>query len=121
MEEEVVNLTQKEVLELVKTFPIEPFSNRVIITINRLAQDGNLVLSNNMLAEEQYIISVGAMAARECTPGMKVILDLEKMTVRTPLDHDQTQVNTQIKIDPIEIEGRQFAIVNDNCFKAKYK
>lgn len=118
---ELRNYSKEEVLELIKTMPIEPMFNKVIITINRVEADGELVLTNDMLAEEQFVLAVGPMAARSVSPGDRVILDLEKMTVRAPLDYDQTQVSTQIKIDPIYVGETQFAIVNDNCFKAKYK
>jgi hypothetical protein len=120
MGEEIVNLSKAEVQELIKNFPLKPFGNRVIITINRLEEEGELITSNNMLAEEQYVIAVGPMAERFTTPGDRVILDLEKLTVKAPVDHDQYQLTSQIKIDPIEIDGLQFAIVNDNSFKAKY-
>lgn len=120
MAEEIVNLTEAEVNELAKDFKLKPFGNRVIITINRLESDGKLITSNNMLSEEQYVIAVGPLAERYTQPGDKVILDLEKLTVKAPVDHDQYQVTSQIKIEPIEIDGLQFAIVNDNCFKAKY-
>jgi hypothetical protein len=118
---ELKNVSKEEVLEIISTMPLEPVFNKVFITINTVEVDGELVLTNDTLSEDQYVLAVGPTAARTVSPGDKVVLDLEKMTVRTPLDHDQTQVNTQIKIDPIYINGRQFAIVNDNCFKAKYK
>jgi hypothetical protein len=120
MGEESVNLTHEEVLELIKEFPLQPMGNRVIITINKEEEDGNLVLSNNVLSEEQYVVAVGPMAERFVSPGDKVLLDLEKMMVRSPLSTDVEQMSTQIKIDPIEVEDLQFAIVNDNCFKARY-
>lgn len=121
MGEEAVNLSYEEVMELIKTFPLEPMSNKVIITINREEEEEGLMLSNNVLSEEQYVIAVGPMAARFVSPGDRVLLDLEKMTVRAPLSTDVEQMSTQIKIDPIVVEDLQFAIVNDNCFKAKYK
>lgn len=118
---ELKNYSKEEVAEIIKTMPLEPMFNKVFTTMNTVEPDGELVLSNDMLAEEQYVVAVGAMAARSVEVGQMVVLDLEKMTVRAPLDYDQTQVDRQIKIDPIFIEGKQFAIVNDNCIKAKYK
>jgi hypothetical protein len=115
-----VNYTQEEVTKIAENFKLKPFGNRVIITVNRVEEEGEVLTTNNIIAEEQYVVAVGPMAERFVAAGDKVILDLEKMTVRTPVDHDQFQVNTQIKIDPIEVDGMRFAMVNDNCFKAKF-
>jgi hypothetical protein len=119
--EEVMNLTAEQVAEIIKDFPLVPYGNRVIITLNREEVDGNLVLSNNTLDDEQYVIAVGPRAAHDTAPGDVVLLDLEKMTVRMPVEHDQYQTTSQIKVDPIEIDGVVYGFVNDNCFKAKYK
>lgn len=118
--EEMMNLGEEEVKEIIKDFPLKPFGNRVIVTLNREEVDGNLVLSNNTLNDEQFVIAVGSRVM-ECEPGDVVILDLDKMTVPTQVAHDQYQSVPQIKVDPIEIDGVVYGFVNDNCFKAKYK
>lgn len=118
--EEIMNLGEAEVQELIKDFPIVPFGNRVIITLNREEVDHNLVLSNNMLAERQYVIAVGSRVS-ECKPGDVVLLDLEKMTVKAPSETDQFQLTSQIKMDPIDVDGIVFGFTNDNCFKGKVK
>ena len=119
--EELDNLTFEEVQEIIKDFPLEPEGNRIIITLNREVIEDELVLDNNMLAEEQFVIAVGPMAARWLSPGDKILLDLDKMIERKPLDYDQTQVNAQIRVDPIEIEGNHYTFTNDRCVKAKYR
>jgi len=115
------NITEEQLKKLIESFPIEPLANRIVVTINKEEVDTELVTTNNILSEYQYVVAVGPMAERHVSAGFKVCLDLEKMTVRTPLDHDQTQVNTQIKIDPVEVEGIRYAIINDSCIKYKFK
>lgn len=119
--EELENLSYEEVLEVIKNFPLVPEGNRIVVTLNREVNEDELILDNNTLDEEQYVIAVGPMAERNLQPGDRIILDLEKMVERVPLAHDQTQMSSQIKIDPIEIDGKHFTFTSDRCYKAKYK
>src|SRR5690554_3302894 len=103
--EEVKNITQDEVLEIIKDFPIEPTRNKVIITVNVDEVDpNNIDLSGNSFAEQQYVIATGAFS-KEFKPGQKVLLDIRKMEVPNS--------GGQIEIDPIEVDGRIYAFIND--------
>ena len=115
------NFTQEEVLEIAKDFNIEPMFNKVIITLNKLEEDGNLVLSENMLSEEQYIVSKGD-TVRGLEIGQKVIIDIERMmiTVKSESVNAYEDVK-QIKIEPILYNNTMFAIIEDRLLKAKYK
>ena len=109
--EEVKNITQEEVLEVIKNFPIEPTRNKVIITVNVDEVDpNNIDLSGNSFAQEQYVIAVGDYC-KGLKTGQKVLLDIRKMEVPNS--------GGQIEIDPIEVDGRIYAFINDGIIKAK--
>ena len=114
-------LTQDEVLDIIQTFPLEPMFNRVYITLNREAEDGELVLSDNVLSEVQYVVS-GEVEWRDkkIKPGQKVIIDIEKMMV--PVRSEGTNAYEQVmqvKIDPIEVDGVMYALIEERYIKAK--
>jgi len=99
-------------------FPIEPLFNKVIITLNNLEEDGELVLSNNVLSDIQYIIAKGP-AVNQVNIGDKVIIDIEKLMVPVKIEStDAYSVQKQVKIDPIEVNGIVYAIVEDRVIKA---
>lgn len=114
-------LTRDEVLDIIQTFPLEPMFNRVYITLNREAEDGELVLSDNVLSEVQYVVS-GEVEWRDkkIQPGQKVIIDIEKMMVPVRQEsRDSYETVMQVKIDPVEIDGNMFALIEDRFIKAK--
>jgi len=51
------NLTQDNVLDLMRNFEIQPLFNKVVITLNREEEDGGLILSDNTLSEIQYVLA----------------------------------------------------------------
>lgn len=106
--EEVKNLTQDEVLEMIKDFPVQPTRNKVIITVNVDEYEPDEInLTGDSFAEVQYVIAVGDYC-KDIEAGQKVLLDLRKM---------MTQGN-QIEIDPLEVNGRMYAFINDGMIKA---
>ncbi len=116
--EEKRNLNQDDVLELVGKFPLEPLFNGVYITVNKLEQDGNLVLSDNILSDVQYVVAVGPTA--QVQAGQKVLIDIEKMMV--PVKQESTNIYEtvmQVKVDLIEVNGQAFALITDRVIKAK--
>ena len=118
MEEQIANLSQDDVLGLIEKFPVTPTGNKVIITVNVDEVDGNLVLSNNSFSEVQYVMSKGSRA-HEVEAGQKVILDVERMMEYTPSDTDSYERVGSIKLKPIEVEGKMFALINDTYIDAK--
>ncbi len=113
------NLTQDDVLDLMRNFEIQPLFNKVVITLNREEEDGGLVLSDNTLSEIQYVLARGSMV-KEVEVGQKIIIDIEKMMVpvkRESLDAYETVM--QVKIDPIKIGDNIYAIIEDRYIKAK--
>jgi len=113
------NYDWEDVVKIAETFPWEPSFNKVVITLNREEPDGVIVYSDNELSEEQFIIAVGPHV-RNYLPCDLVILDLDKLVVRTPNPTNQDEVITQVKIDPIfDDEGNQFMIIEDRFIKAR--
>lgn len=120
--EEMKNQTIEEMLIAIKDFPYEPIFNRVVITLNKEESIG-LDISENSLDESQYLIA-GTITYGNTTivPGDKVLLDLEalQVSVRTETNNAY-ETNKQVKVDPIFVNDRMYAIINDRVVKAKYK
>ena len=107
--------------QIIDTYPIQPLFTRVIISLNRKqSTKSGIILPSNPLLEEQYVIAAGPTA--QVKPGDKIILDLDKMTVKKPSKSDVTEMIETIKVDPIVVEGFDvYAVIYDNQIKAKYK
>ncbi len=112
MEEIANNLTQKEVLEIIKDFPLVPLRNRLIITVNVEESDDELDLVGAGLDESQFVIARGSHVFEEIKPGTKVQLDLDKMSIQMGPE------NYQIKIDPVKVNGKVYAYIYDTSIKA---
>jgi hypothetical protein len=121
MGEEGVNMTQDDVLDVIRTFPLEPLFGKVFITLNKLEEDGGLVLSDNILNDVQYVVA-GEVQWRDnkVSPGQKVLIDIEKMMVRTRAESTNAYEEImQVKIDPIEVDGVMYALIEERFIKAK--
>lgn len=116
--EEVSNMYQDGVLEIIKDFPIQPLKNRVIITVNSDEESDGLKLSESAFSDSQYIVAKGSFVS-EVEVGQKVILDIEKMMVFNVSDTNSEERIGSIKIDPIEVNGRMYAMIYDTYIKAK--
>ena len=110
--EEIANLTQGDVDGLKHTFPIKPLRGKVIITVNVEEADGEVVLSNSSFAEEQFVLAAGETS--QVKAGDKVLLDVEKMMDYSPSDTDAYEKVGRIKLRPIEVEGKTFALINES-------
>ena len=116
-------LSKEDILNVINDFPIEPLFNKVIITLNNLEEDGELILSENVLSDKQYIVA-GSFTFKDVTvsPGDEVLIDIEKMM--SPVKTENTnayEVKMQIKIDPIEVGDNTYAIIDDRLIKGKFK
>lgn len=112
-------VNKEQVLELIKDFQVQPLFNKVVITLNNHVEDGELELTGNILSDIQYIIAKGG-SVTQLDLGQKVIIDIEKLMV--PVRHEQSNVyeeSMQVKIDPIEVNGTVYAIIEDRVIKAK--
>lgn len=119
--EERPNVTQDDVLDIIRTFPLEPMFNKVYITLNKEQEDGELVLSDNVLSDVQFVVA-GEVEWRDkkIVPGQKVLIDIEKMMVSVRQEsRDAYESVMQVKIDPVEIDGNMYALIEDRFIKAK--
>lgn len=99
-------------------FPVKPRFSKVIITLNKLAPDGDLILSDNTLSDVQTVMAKGG-SVLELEVGDSVIIDIEKMMVPVKSeDNNAYEMQMQIKVDPIEIDGVTYAIIDDRLIKA---
>lgn len=111
-------ITKEEVAELIKDFKVQPLFNKVLITLNNHYEEGDLVLSGNVLSDLQYIIAKGG-SVTQLDLGQKVIIDIEKLMIPVRNEQSNTyEVSMQVKIDPIEVDGQVYAIVEDRVIKA---
>lgn len=119
--EEVINLTQEDVLELIVDFPITPLKNRVIITTNvEEVDDDEIELTGNAFSPIQYVVAAGSYSKDYLKPGQKVSLDLEAMTVRVPNDNDAYQPMQKIQLKPVEVEGRVYGVITEDKIEFLY-
>jgi hypothetical protein len=113
--EEVVNLTQDDVLEMIKDFPIMPLRNKIVITTNVEELDEDEVdLFGNAFSPEQYVLAVGSYSKDLISPGQKVYLDIEAMSVRVPNPENVEQPITKISLKPVEVEGIVFGMITED-------
>lgn len=112
------NVSKEDVLELVKDFPLVPRYSQVIITLNNLQEDGQLVYSNNVLSDVQYVVAKGSMV-NDLQVGDKVLINLEKMKVPVKVDTG-VSVDTvmQVAVDTVEVEDNTFAFIDDRLIKS---
>lgn len=114
------NFTQDTVLDIITDFPIDPLRNKVVITLNKELIEGTLDLSNGTMSEVQYVVA-GEVNYRDkvVKPGQKVLLDIRGMmkVVRREVNNQYQEVE-QIELDPLEVNGKVFAIIDDRFIKA---
>lgn len=114
MEEKIKNLSEIEVRELITTFPIKPRNSFVYITMNKSSDnDEDVILEEEYITEEQYVIAVGDRV-HDLEPGMKVLLDPEKMTKYVQDPNDVTTKIPTLNALPMEVNGYIVARVADN-------
>jgi hypothetical protein len=114
MEEKIKNLSEIEVRELIAKFPIKPRNSFVYITMNKSSDnDEDVILEEEYITEEQYVIAVGDRV-HDIEPGMKVLLDPEKMTKYVQDPNDVTTKIPTLNALPMEVNGYVVARVTDN-------
>jgi hypothetical protein len=114
--EEIKHMTQEDVNAIVKNFPLQPTFNRVLITLNTDVEEDGLIISTAGLSETQYVVAKGPNC--QFLAGSKVLIDLDKLSVKRPSDTDQAQMTTQIKIDPVQVDGVTYTFIEDRYIKA---
>jgi hypothetical protein len=75
--------------------------------------DEDVILEEEYITEEQYVIAVGDRV-HDIEPGMKVLLDPEKMTKYVQDPNDVTTKIPALNALPMEVNGYVVARVTDN-------
>jgi hypothetical protein len=113
------NVTAYDALEISKEWLEQPMFNKVIITLNTENTLDSLNLSDNAMSQFQYIIAKGPNC-HNIEIGDKVRLDLDKMLVKSINPNNSHEDFSSIKIDPIEFNGKIFAIIEDRLIKTRF-
>ena len=114
--EEIENLTLDDVLELIHEdkFPIIPLRNRIVISTNvEEYEDDDVNLSGQGFDEEQYVIAVGSHV-NILKPGMKIMLNLDAMTVMEENPEDRESPLKRIMLRPVEAGKRFYGMITDD-------
>lgn len=113
------NVTAYDALEISKEWLEQPMFNKVVITLNTENTLDGLDLSEIAMSQFQYIIAKGPNC-HNIEVGDKVRIDLEKMIVKSINPNNSHEDFTKIKLDPIEFDGKVFAIVEDRLIKTRF-
>ena len=113
------NMSHDQVLDVILDFPIKPLWGQLLITINR-EQDGGLDLGDSAFSEKQFVVAGKTKWDEvEVLPGTPVLLDIRKLmkTVRQEVDNVLGEYKV-IELDPIEVDGIEYAMVDCRVIKA---
>jgi hypothetical protein len=113
------NVTAYDALEISKEWLEQPMFNKVVITLNTEVTLGSLDLSDVAMDQFQYIIAKGTHC-RDIEVGDKVRLDLDKMVEKQLNPNNSHENFTSVKLDPIEFDGKVFAIIEDRLIKTRF-
>lgn len=116
--EEIKNLEFNEVLDLIENFPFKPLRNRLIISVN-VTPKQNQFTETVDFDEYQYVIATGSHVDI-IKPGDRILLDLEKMSVKVASEENSYDYTVQIKIKPLIINNRTYAIITDTVVEGIY-
>ena len=112
-------ITAYDALEISKEWLEQPMFNKVVITLNTENSLDSLDLSDNAMSQFQYIIAKGPNC-HNIDVGDKVRLDLDKMLSKTINPNNSHEDLYAIKLDPIEFDGKTFAIIEDRLIKTRF-
>ena len=112
-------ITAYDALEISKEWLEQPMFNKVVITLNTENSLDSLDLSDNAMSQFQYIIAKGPNC-HNIEVGDKVRLDLDKMLSKTINPNNSHEDLYAIKLDPIEFDGKTFAIIEDRLIKTRF-
>lgn len=114
--EEVSNITFEEAKALAKDFPLKPLRGKVIITVNAVEESGDVLLQESSFSDVQYVLAAAPNSGIKA--GTKVLLDIERMTQVARSTTNAEEHVTSIKLKPVEVNGKIFALINDNVIDA---
>lgn len=113
------NITAYDALEISREWLEQPMFNKVVITLNVEDSLDSLDLSDNTMDQFQYVIAKGPNC-HSLDVGDKVRIDLDKMMTKEASVKNSHENITTVKIDPIEFDGKVFAIIEDRLIKTRF-
>jgi hypothetical protein len=113
------NVTAYDAVEISKEWLEQPMFNKVVITLNTENTLDSLDLSDNAMSQFQYVIAKGSNVI-SVEVGDKVRLSLDKMTSKKVNPNNTHEDITTIELDPIEFDGKIFAIIEDRLIKTRF-
>lgn len=117
MQNEILNLNEGELFGLISRFNLKPLGRNIIVTLNNhLNNDEDLLETDLMLNEEQFIVAIGNHVV-DLLPGDKVALDLEKLLTIVPDPNDSYSKITKIKVNPVKYENYTFGLIDSSTIK----
>jgi len=109
------------VLDVMTDFPIQPYGYRLIITANSYL-DGDSSGDFNMAAVRynptQYVVAVSDKLKGSIKPGSKVILDLDKMMVKSAAEENSDEQVGWLKLDTVEVNDQVYVMITESVIKA---
>ena len=77
-------------------------------------EDDEVDLGGNAFSPEQYVLAVGSYSKDIVSPGQKVFLDVESMTVKVNNPDDVYNPVMKISLKPVEVEGKIFGVITED-------
>lgn len=113
------NLSKEEVLSILEgEFGFIPNWGKLVITLNQETEEGELDLNNQFMSDTQYVLASGERVFAD--PGDKVLLNMEKLTMRIPADHDASQTVTQLRVESVPVDGHIYGLIDSSIIAGKY-
>lgn len=113
------NIKGAELNKVIKEFNFEPNYGKLIITTNKVEDDGKLITEESALDTIQYVVASGPRVVYQ--PGDKILLNVEKLSIQQRSTIDATNVITRIDMAPFEFNNTIFGIIDENKIMGKYK
>jgi len=113
------NLSKNDVFDIIEAgFGFQPNWGKLVITINQESEEGELDLNNRFMSGKQYVLAAGERAFAE--PGDEILLDMNKLTIKIPADHDNGQTVEQLRVEVVVLDGMTYAIIDSNVVVGKF-
>ncbi len=113
------NLSKNDVFDIIEAgFGFQPNWGKLVVTLNQETEEGELDLNNRFMSGRQYVLAAGERAFAE--PGDEILLDMNKLTIRIPADHDNGQTVEQLRVEVVILDEITYAIIDSNVVVGKY-
>lgn len=115
MKKEKTNVNVETLINLNKDYPR---GSRVITTMFNKEIDYDVILTDDILDDEQFVVAAGPFVT-DLNPGDKVRIDLEKLSVT--LQDENGERYTKLKVEPIMIGETICGLISESIIKTIIK